>query len=66
MQIFIFIIQIFFTFKVEIATLVRENDKTKIRIVSEKELNELIKELHEEQAKLEAEKLLKEKASQQK
>ena len=51
--------------KVEIATLVRDNNKTKIRIVSEKELTEYIKELHEEQAKLDAEKLLKEKAAQQ-
>ena len=50
---------------VEIATLVRENNKTKIRIIPEKELGELIKELQEEQAKLDAEKLLKEKAAQQ-
>lgn len=51
--------------KIEIATLVRENNKTKIRIVPEKELTEYIKELQEEQAKLDAEKLLKEKAAQQ-
>jgi hypothetical protein len=44
---------------------VRDNNKTKIRIVSEKELTEYIKELQEEQAKLDAEKLLKEKAAQQ-
>lgn len=51
--------------KIEIATLTRENGKTRIRILSEKELNELIKEYEDEQAKIEAEKLAKEKAAQQ-
>jgi 20S proteasome subunit alpha 3 len=51
--------------KVEIATLTRENGKTRIRILTEKELTELIKEYEDEQAKLEAEKLAKEKAAQQ-
>lgn len=55
----------FLIFKVEIATLVRENDKTRIRILTDKELNELIKAFEEEQAKLEAEKVAKEKAAQQ-
>ena len=50
---------------VEIATLTRENDKTRIRILGEKEVNELIKHYEEEQAKIEAEKLAKEKAAQQ-
>lgn len=49
---------------VEIATLTRENGKTRIRILTEKELNELIKEYEDEQAKLEAEKLAKEKLAQ--
>lgn len=56
---------IFSLIKVEIATLTRENGKTRIRILSEKELNELIKEYENEQAKIEAEKLAKEKAAQQ-
>lgn len=51
--------------KIEIATLTRENGKTLIRILSEKELNALIKEYEDEQAKIEAEKLAKEKAAQQ-
>jgi len=51
--------------KIELATLVRENDKTRIRILGEKEVVELIKQYDEEQAKLEAEKLAKEKATQQ-
>lgn len=51
-------------FQVEIATLTRENDKTRIRILTEKEVNELIKQYDEEQARLEAEKLAKEKAAQ--
>lgn len=50
---------------VEIATLTRENGKTRIRILAEKELTELIKEYEDEQAKIEAEKLAKEKAAQQ-
>jgi 20S proteasome subunit alpha 3 len=54
-----------FLFKVEIATLTRENDKTRIRILTEQELNVLIKEYEDEQAKIEAEKLAKEKAAQQ-
>jgi 20S proteasome subunit alpha 3 len=48
--------------KVEIAVLTRENDKTRIRILGEKEITVLIKEYDEEQAKIEAEKLAKEKA----
>ncbi len=48
--------------KVEIAVLSRENDKTRIRILGEKEITALIKEYDEEQAKIEAEKLAKEKA----
>ena len=52
-------------FLVEIATLTRENNKTKIRILSEKEINALIKQYDDEQAKIEAEKLAKEKAAQQ-
>jgi hypothetical protein len=44
---------------------VRENDKTKIRILSEKEVGELIKAYEEEQAKLELEKQAKEKLAQQ-
>lgn len=51
--------------KIEIATLVRENDKTRIRILSEKEVGEYIKQFDEEQAKIEAEKQAKEKAAQQ-
>lgn len=51
--------------KIEIATLTRENGKTRIRILTERELNELIKEYEDEQAKIEAEKLAKEKAAQQ-
>lgn len=51
--------------KVEIATLIRENDKTRIRILTEKEVTELIKHFDEEQAKIEAEKVAKEKAAQQ-
>ena len=43
-----------------------ENGKTKIRILSEKEVNELIKHFEDEQAKIEAEKLAKEKAAQSK
>lgn len=54
-----------FLFQVEIATLTRENDKTRIRILTEQELNVLIKEYEDEQAKIEAEKLAKEKAAQQ-
>ena len=56
---------IFYLIKVEIATLTRENNKTKIRILSEKETGELIKHYEEEQAKVEAERLAKEKANQQ-
>ena len=44
----------------------RENGKTKIRILGEKEVQGLIKVYEEEQAKIEAEKLAKEKASQSK
>jgi len=51
--------------KIEIATLVRENGKTRIRILGEKEVTELIKQYEDEQAKIEAEKLAKEKANQQ-
>jgi 20S proteasome subunit alpha 3 len=51
--------------KFEIATLTRENGKTRIRILTEKEVLELIKHYEDEQAKLEAEKLAKEKAAQQ-
>ncbi|CAF1132456.1 unnamed protein product [Brachionus calyciflorus] len=51
--------------KIEIATLTRENNKTRIRILTEKEVSELIKHYEAEQAKLEAEKLAKEKAAQQ-
>ena len=54
-----------FHFQVEIATLTRENDKTRIRILGEKEITALIKEYDDEQAKIEAEKLAKEKALQQ-
>lgn len=43
----------------------RENDKTRIRILTEKEVTELIKHYEEEQAKIEAEKQAKEKAAQQ-
>lgn len=56
---------VLFLFQVEIATLTRENDKTRIRILTEQELNVLIKEYEDEQAKIEAEKLAKEKAAQQ-
>jgi len=48
--------------KVEISVLSRENDKTRIRILGEKEITALIKEYDDEQAKIEAEKLAKEKA----
>ena len=48
--------------KVEISMLTRENDKTRIRILGEKEITALIKEYDDEQAKIEAEKLAKEKA----
>ncbi|RMZ98806.1 proteasome subunit alpha type-4 [Brachionus plicatilis] len=51
--------------KIEIATLTREHGKTRIKILGEKEVSELIKHYEEEQAKLEAEKLAKEKAAQQ-
>jgi len=54
----------YFFFQVEIATLTRENGKTKIRILTEKECTELIKQYDDEQAKIEAEKLAKEKAAQ--
>lgn len=47
--------------KIEIATLTRENGKTRIRILGEKEVTELIKQYDDEQAKIEAEKLAKEK-----
>lgn len=43
----------------------RENGKTRIKILGEKEVSELIKHYEDEQAKLEAEKLAKEKAAQQ-
>ena len=43
----------------------RENEKTRIRILGEKEVTELIRQYDEEQAKIEAEKLAKEKATQQ-
>ncbi len=56
---------IFVIILVEIATLTRENGKTRIRILSEKEINVLIKQYDDEQAKIEAEKLAKEKATQQ-
>jgi len=52
--------------KIEIAVLTRENNKTVIRILSEKEIKGHIKEYEDEQAKVEAEKLAKEKAAQQK
>ncbi len=45
--------------------MVRENGKTKIRILPEKDLAELIRVFNEEQAKIDAEKLAKEKAAQQ-
>jgi len=48
--------------KIEIATLTRENDKTVIRILAEREVKGLIKQYDDEQAKIEAEKLAKEKA----
>ncbi len=51
-------------FQVEIATLVRENDKTRIRILTEKEVADLIKVYDDEQANIEAEKQAKEKAAQ--
>jgi hypothetical protein len=51
---------------VEIATLTRENDKTRIRILTEKEINELIKKHEDEQIKLDAEKQAKEKQAQSK
>ena len=43
----------------------RENDKTRIKILPEKEVAEYIKTYEEEVAKLEAEKQQKEKAAQQ-
>jgi hypothetical protein len=45
--------------------LTRENGKTCIRILGEREVKELIKQYDDEQAKIEAEKLAKEKAAQQ-
>jgi len=51
--------------KIEIATLTRENGKTRIRILGEKEVTELIKQYDDEQAKIEAEKQAKEKQVQQ-
>jgi len=50
--------------KIEIATLTRDNGKTVIRILGEKEVKELIKQYDDEQAKIELEKLIKEKAAQ--
>jgi len=52
--------------KIELATLTLDNGKTKIRILSEKEVTELIKHFEEEQAKIEADKQAKEKATQSK
>jgi hypothetical protein len=43
---------------------VRENDKTRIRILTEKEVADLIKVHDDEQAKIDAEKQAKEKAAQ--
>lgn len=51
--------------KIEISTLVRENDKTKIKILPEKEVAVYIKAYEEEVAKIEAEKQQKEKAAHQ-
>jgi len=51
--------------KIELSTLTRENGKTKIRILSDKEVSELIKVYNDEVARIEAEKLAKEKAAQQ-
>ncbi len=58
---------LFFTLlhQVEIATLTRENGKTRIRILGEKEVTELIKQYDDEQAKIEAEKQAKEKQATQ-
>jgi 20S proteasome subunit alpha 3 len=50
--------------KIEIATLQRVDGKTKIRILSEKECTELIKQYDDEQARIEAEKIAREKAAQ--
>ena len=49
------------TFVVEIATLSRENDVTKISILKEKEVEEAIKRYEAEEAKAEAEKRKAEK-----
>lgn len=51
--------------KIEIATLQRIDGKTCIRILGEPEVKALIKHYDDEQAKIEAEKLAKEKAAQQ-
>lgn len=51
--------------KIELSTLTHENGKTKIRILSDKEVTELIKVYNDEVARIEAEKLAKEKAAQQ-
>ena len=51
---------IIFFLPVEIATLTRENDKTKIRILPADELEVLIKEHEEKEAAIEAEKKKKE------
>jgi len=52
--------------KIELATLTRENGRSRIRILGEKEVAELIKRFEDEQAKIEAEKQAKEKALQSK
>ncbi|CAH2311173.1 proteasome subunit alpha type-4 [Pelobates cultripes] len=52
--------------KVEIATLTRENGKTKIRVLKQKEVEELIKKHEEEEAKVEKEKKDKEQKEKDK
>lgn len=52
--------------KVEIATLTRENGKTKIRVLKQKEVEELIKLHEEEEAKVEREKKEKEQKEKDK
>lgn len=55
-----------FFFAVEIATLTRENGKTKIKVLKQKEVEELIKKHEAEEAKAEKDKKEKEQREKDK